>query len=638
MLRNIHKASSTWLGKALMATVMGFLVISFAVWGIGDIFRGGFGQNAVASVGSTDISIEQFRQYYNDQLQRLSRESRRVITPDQARAMGLGPRFLQQLIAQTALDEQARKLHLGLSTNEIVQRIKSNPAFQGANGQFDPARFAQLIRDLGFTEARFIAQQRDDMLRRQIAQTVGGDIQVPNAALAALNQFQNEKRDIEYLALGPAQVAGVVPSPMPDEVTKFFDEHKAEFRAPEYRKVTLLSLSPADVAKPADVSDADAKTYYEQHKDQYGRPEKRELHQIVFPDAAQAQAAQQEIAGGATFQQVAEKHGFKPSDTDLGLLSKSQIVDPAIAEAAFSLPVDKVSEPVKGRFGTALVMVSKIEPGEDVTFEQVAPQIKQTVAEQRARGALGDMRDKVEDERAGGATLAETANKLGLKSITIDAMDRAGRDPKGQPIAALQNMPPNLINSVFASDVGVDTEPLSLPSGGFIYFDVADITPSRERTLDEVKPEVEARWRAEQIAKRLTEQTDQMLAKLKAGTPLAQVASGSGLTVQTASGLQRNKAAPNIPPSLVQAVFSTAKGSFNAAEGANPTERFVFQVTQVTDPTPDPIQSAQIKTILQNSFADDLIGQYLTWLASELGVTRNDAAMNQVIGGQTEQQ
>lgn len=637
MLRNIHKASSTWLGKGIMATVMGFLVVSFAIWGIGDIFRGGFGQNSVASVGSTDISVEQFRQYYNDQLQRLSREARRVITPDQARAMGLGPRFLEQLIAQTALDEQARKLNLGLSNAEIAQRIRSNPAFQGPNGQFDAVRFGQLIRDLGFTEPRFVAQQRDDMLRRQLAQTVGGDILVPNAALTALNQFQNEKRDIDYLALGPAQ-AGNVPSPMPDETAKFYDEHKAEFRAPEYRKVTLLSLSPADVAKPADISDADAKAYFEQHKDQYGKPEKRDVHQIVFPDAAQAQAALQEIAGGASFQQVAEKHGFKPSDTDLGLLSKSQIVDPAIAEAAFSLPVDKVSGPIKGRFGTVLVMVSKIEPGENVTFEQVAPQIKQTLAEQRARGALGDMRDKVEDERASGATLAETANKLGLKTVTIEAVDRAGRNPKGQPVAALQSMPPNLINSVFTSDVGVDNEPVTLPTGGFVYYDVTGVTPSRERTLQEVRPEVEARWRAEQIAKSLTQQTDQMLAKLKAGTPLAQVASEHGLSVQKAAGLQRNKAAANTPPSLVQAVFNTAKEGFGVAEGANPTERYVFQVAQVADPAPDPIQNAQLKTVLQNSYADDLIGEYLTRLETEHGVTRNQAAMNQAIGGQTEQQ
>ena len=73
MLRGIHKASSTWLGKGLMAGVMGFLVISFAIWGIGDIFRG-FGRNAVATIGGTEISIEQFRQFYNERLQQLGRQ------------------------------------------------------------------------------------------------------------------------------------------------------------------------------------------------------------------------------------------------------------------------------------------------------------------------------------------------------------------------------------------------------------------------------------------------------------------------------------------------------------------------------------------------------------------------------------
>src|SRR6476660_5584818 len=106
MLRGLHKASSTWLGKALMAVVMGGLIISFAIWGIGDIFRG-FGLNAVAKIGGTEISIEQFRQYYTDKLQQISRQAGRPITPDQARGMGLDRQLLGQLVAETTLDEQA---------------------------------------------------------------------------------------------------------------------------------------------------------------------------------------------------------------------------------------------------------------------------------------------------------------------------------------------------------------------------------------------------------------------------------------------------------------------------------------------------------------------------------------------------
>src|ERR1700754_2473136 len=193
MLRGIHKASSTWLGKALMAGVMGVLVISFAIWGIGDIFRG-FGQNAVAEIGGTEISIDQFRQYYSDRLQQFSRQMGRPISPDQARALGLDRQILGQLVAEKTLDEQARKLRLGLSDAEIAKRITADPAFLGTTGQFDRARFEQLIRQAGFTEQRFVSDQRSVLLRRQIAQSVSGALPVPAAAMTAINQYQNERR------------------------------------------------------------------------------------------------------------------------------------------------------------------------------------------------------------------------------------------------------------------------------------------------------------------------------------------------------------------------------------------------------------------------------------------------------------
>ncbi len=159
MLRGLHKASSTWLGKALMAAVMGFLVISFAIWGIGDMFRG-FTRNEVATIGGTEISIEQFRQYYSERLQQLGRQIGRPITPDDARARGLDRQLLGQLIAETTIDEQAKRLRLGVSDADIAQRIANDPSFRGPTGQFDRTRFEQIIRQAGFTESRFVEQQR----------------------------------------------------------------------------------------------------------------------------------------------------------------------------------------------------------------------------------------------------------------------------------------------------------------------------------------------------------------------------------------------------------------------------------------------------------------------------------------------
>src|ERR1700760_1086314 len=113
MLRGIHKASSNWLGRAVMAVVLGLIAVSFGIWGIGDIFRG-FGSSTLAKVGGTEIRVDTFRQLYQDRMQQLSRQFNRPILPDQARALGLDRQLLGEVIAETALDNRARSMRLGV--------------------------------------------------------------------------------------------------------------------------------------------------------------------------------------------------------------------------------------------------------------------------------------------------------------------------------------------------------------------------------------------------------------------------------------------------------------------------------------------------------------------------------------------
>src|ERR1700751_1550805 len=108
MLRGMRKASSNWLGKTIMAVVMGVLIISFGIWGIADIFRG-FGQSTLATVGRTEISINEFRQTYTDRLQQIGRQIGRPLTMDQARAFGFDRQVLQQAIAEAAMAAGARR-------------------------------------------------------------------------------------------------------------------------------------------------------------------------------------------------------------------------------------------------------------------------------------------------------------------------------------------------------------------------------------------------------------------------------------------------------------------------------------------------------------------------------------------------
>jgi peptidyl-prolyl cis-trans isomerase D len=625
----MRKASSNWLGKIVMATVMGVLIVSFGVWGIADIFRG-FGQSTLAKVGHTEISTEQFRQIYTERLQQIGRQFGRPLTMEQARAFGLDRQVLQQTIAEAALDEEARRLGLGQSNDETMRMIFNDPNFRGVNGAFDPARFQTVIRQFGFSEQRFIAEQRRVSLRRQIAGTITAGLEPPKVLIEALARFQNEQRSIEYVKLDAAQ-AGTIDPPSPETLAAYFDDHKTQFRAPEYRKISFVAVTPEDIGKWTEVSDQDARKVFEQRRDALGTPERRQVSQIIFPNTEEAMAARNRIASGLSFEDLAKERGLNPSDVDLGLITKSTM-DPAIADAAFTLASGDVSQPQQGKFGFALVKIGKIEPAVTPSYESVAAELKKQIASERSRTKVAELRDKMEDERGGGASVIEAAQKLGLAAVTIDAVDRSGRGPNGQPAA---NIPRGLdvVSQGFSSDVGVDNDPIQF-NGGYVWYDVVAITPSRERSLDEVRDQVEAKWRDDQITSRLRAKAAELVQRLEQGGKLAEVAAQAGLNVETASGLKRDASLPGLPAGVIAAAFRTAKDGVGQTPDAGANAWIVFRVADISVPPVDLAsdEMKKLKETVKRGLTDEQVAEYITKLEAEIGTNVNQTAFAQVTG------
>lgn len=632
MLRGIHKASANWLGRAVMGVLLGLIAISFGIWGIGDIFRG-FGQSTVAKVGGTEIRVETFRQTYQDRLQQLSRQMGRPVTPEQARLAGLDRQMLAQVITETVLDERVRALKLGITEQEVARRVMDDQNFKGLSGQFDRAKFEYLIRQIGFTEQRFLAEQRRSLLRQQLIGTVGGELAAPKTAIDALNRFRNEQRTIDYVMLDRSH-AGDIADPSPEVLAKYFEERKVLFRAPEYRKALVLTLTPAEIAAAIELSDADLKKAYEERKARFATAERRHLQQIVFPSMEEAKAAAEKIAKGSTFAELAAERGLKDSDIDLGTLAKSAMVDRAVADAAFALKQGEVSAPVEGRFGIVLVQADKIEPASAKPFEEVAAELKQEIAADRAKNELLAQHDKVEDERLGGATLPDIVKKLNLQSRTIEAIDRSGQDRDGKPVADLPQGV-DLVGALFRADKGSDNDPLNLPQqGGYVWYEVLDVTPARDRTLDDVKDQLLTRWRDDQVASRLKAKADELLEKLKGGMTFAEAASAFNLTPQWQPGIKRSAPPAGIPPRSIEVIFATPKDQAASTEGATQTDRMVFRVTEITVPTlePESAEAKRLDEMLRRAMADDMLAQYVSRLETDIGVTINQAALNQITG------
>lgn len=625
MLETLRKSASGIVAKILM----GLLILSFAVWGIADVFRG-FGSQTLATIGDTEITVPEFRQLYQERLQQISQQLKRGITPDQARAFGIPDQLLNEQLAEAALNDQAKALGLALSDEEIARRVQSNPAFHGPSGSFDPAYFNQLLRSNGFTEARFVAAERALALRQQLIQSLGGGIEVPAVLKGALARYEGEERSVNYAMLTPASLAAPA-DPSDEELRKFFDERKVAFRAPEYRKIGVLVLTPEALAASETVSDAEVKAAYDANLSTYGSPEKRVVQQLVFPNEDEAKAAADRIKAGTAFADIVAERKLSAKDVDLGEVSRADIIDRQVADAAFSLPANGTSDVVAGRFGPVIVHIGAITPGSVQPLEEVAPAIKAALQVNAARRAMLATYDKIEDERAGGAQLAEVAGKFGLTVQNFDTSVQ-GQTPDGSAIASFPARS-DVLRGAFATAVGEENEPVQLPqNGGYVWYQVDEITPPRDRSFEEARAQVLERWKQDQAAQALDKKVEEIKAKIAAGTPFDQAVTEAGLELRAANGLRRGRTADGVPQDIMAAVFETPEGGVGSALAEGGDSRLLFQVLRAVVPTATAATDEKLLSDLRTSMENDLMTEYLVELQSRLGARINRAALDQIVG------
>ncbi len=636
MLDALRAATQNWIGRIIMGIVMGLLILAFGFWGIADIFRG-FGANELARIGSDTISVAAYRSAYETELQNLEQKARRAITNEQARQMGLDREVLARLISSSVLDQEAHRLGLALADHDLAEQIVQDDAFKGPNGKFDRQSFENRLQAAGLTEQRFVAEQRQAYLRWQIISAITGGLAVPKAMVDAIHRYYGETRSIDYVAL-PQSAFGEIKPPSEDVLKAYYADRAQIYRTHEYRKIIVLAVTlkslAEQIAKTSPISEADVKKHYEEVKaERFSIPEKRHIEQIVFPNEAAAAAAAKKLAGGESFDALVAQRSLTQKDVDLGTVTKDSMIDKAIAAAAFSLPEGQVSTPVKSEFGWTLLRVEKIIPGSVIPFEKVALSLRQELSIVRAHGEINKIHDKIEDQREAGKTLAEAAKSVGLTVRSIDAIDAQGYDKSGRPVADLPDPQP-LLKAVFASDVGVDNEPISTSDDGTIWFEVASIDPAHQQSFAEVKAAVAAGWTDDERAKRLAAKADELLKKLKGGETLAALATEAHLAVKHEDGVKRSGAA-GLSATVVAEIFDHKVGEVGSATDAN-GDRLIFKVLDAKVPPLDP-KAADFRKILdgvRGSLGEDILGQYLIKLERDLGVSINQQALRTATGSE----
>ena len=632
MMQGIRNAGQTWLGKLLVGILFAILIGSFAIWGIGDIFRGQ-GRNTVATVGKKEIDIEQVRTAYQNEVQRLSRRFRQNITPDQARALGVDQQVLSRLVTEAALDADAAGRGLTVSNEAVAKSILDDPNFRGAAGTFDRSMFNELLRQAGLNEQGYVREQRAAIVRNQLAEALSGQSQAPLAVQEAAHRYRNEQRVIRFVAL-PAAVIGTIDEPAEAVLRAFFEERKASFRAPEYRTANVLALTPQTLANPGSIAETDAMAHYERIKARFGTPERRTVQQIVFPSQAEAEAAAERIRRGTSFEDVARERNISDTDLTLGSFTRPEMLDQAAAAAAFGLAPYAVSAPVQGAFGYALLRTPVIEAEQVRPFAEVAGEVRNDLALSRAVQSLADVHDKIEDMRASARPLKDIADDMKLAMVALGPVDRTRQTASGLPLTPVPAAT-QVVEAMFRADVGTDNEAVRTPDNGYVWFDVTTIEPARERTFDEVKALVSAQWRQDEVASRLQARAREITDRIGKGETLDAVAATLALSVETSPPLTRASSLPEFPANVLTVAFGTAVNGASSADLGSARGRMVFQVQSATvSPFLRTTQEAEnVGQQLGIAIGDDLLSQYVTALQNRLGVRINQTTLRNAIGG-----
>ena len=526
MLDQLRQGAQGWVSKLLMI----MLVASFAVWGIGGFE--GYGSGTIATVGDAEISVQEFGRTY-DQMTRAAQQ--------QGQEAPGAEQVLSTLLHAAALEDEARSHNLGVSAERIGVEIAQNPNFQGVSG-FDPNRFSMVLRDAGMDEDTFIEDVRRALVRDQLAESLGADFSAPQALVEALYRLQNEERTVSFITVDESTIEPVA-APGDATLQTWFDENRASFRAPEYRKLALLVLDPSTLAEPDAVTDEEIAAEYERSKADFTQEEKRRIQQIRFDSAEAANAALESVEGGKDFLAVAIEAGFAESDIDLGLKAEAEMIDAGIAEAGFAAELNKPVVVTENVLQPSLIRVTEIEAGSVTPLAEATAKIREDLARAAAVERVRQLYDDVEDERAGGATLEEIAKNLTLTYRVIEGVADDGSTPEGGLISDIPNEP-QVLGEAFQSDVGVENSPIQSEGDVVVFFDVLDITEARDRTLDEVRDEAVTAWTAAETESRISAKAEELAARLRSGEPIATIAQEIGKEVQTVENVKRGAEMP----------------------------------------------------------------------------------------------
>ncbi len=548
--------------KWLAWIILGAIGLTFVFWGgSGALDPGGGAAQGAASVDGEDIPAFEATRAWSETQNRWATQVGTDMTDEQRVRFQEG--IIDNLVLRKVIETRLRDGNYRVSEQAVLGEFQNIPAFQGADGKYDPTQARLYLQQSGKSEREFFNDVRNQMLINQLQQGIGASYFLTDAEARRLFNLENEEREVQYVQLSPESFGG--DQPIDDAtVQAFYEKNGDRFMTTESVALEYAELRLEALAAQVEPSEADLRKIYDDNRSNYVLEERRRARHILIPvnegeEAAALKKAESVLAearAGKDFAALAQQNSSDvtaSSGGELGFVEHSQFPGP-FGDALFGMKVGDIAGPVKSQFGYHIIKLEEIQAGEARPFESVRAEIDSQYRQDRAASLFGDRQEAVAERIEKGETnLDQLAQEYGLTRGTIpDFLRGGGAAPLGSSTDLQQ-----LVFNDAALNQGRIAGPLALGEDRIVIVKVTEHRKAQVKPLEVVRDEVVALLRHERGAAAAKAAAEAALPKLAAGEKLETVAQSWKVPVEPARFVGR--ADPSIPAALRTAIFDAPR-------------------------------------------------------------------------------
>ena len=601
--------------KSKLGKTFAWVLMTFVIIGLGGLGAVNFSSsdNAVASVGETEISSREYSRALSNELRRFSAQLGQDITFEQAQAFGITSNVLSQLITAKSLEDEAKRIGISVNDKVIITNLNKTPAFQSIDGKFDKETYTFVLENAGMTPSVYESAVRAETSRMILQSGITEGVMIPENYLEVMAKYLFQTRDFELVSLTWNNLDEPDPEPSDEEIKVYHKENSAQYMRPETKMISYVILTPDMLSKGLEIDKSLLEEVYKERISEFNQEEKRRSERLVFLTMKEAEEALGSInSKNTSFTNLLNDRGLASSEIDIGYKTKNELGE--AGNGLFAAKISEVIGPFDTDLGPSLFRLVDIQEAKTASFDAVKEDLSNELALSEAVKEITNLAQQFDDLLASGASLEELALETPLEFKTIayfpGAVDSEITQYEGFRDAA---------TTVSTKDF---PEIITLSDGSVLALRLDETLEPALKPLDEVYQSVLENWISSKKNELLRNQAE------------LYVSNGNIKSMKSDKfeEISRDDFSDETPPALLATVFEMNNGEYKI-ENLDDTIA-IIRLVEIKDGITDKPEEAEILKSLEmqikSTLSQDLFRIMVSEIQKSRGIAVDESAINAV--------